>query len=312
MSVTRWACGVDIGGTRISAGLVSDAGELTGLVREPTPRDQGAQATLKRLFALLAQVLADAGTRDIVGIGIGFGGPVDHTDQRIRRSHHAAGWADVQLAQLAGDEFGLPAWIENDANAAGLAEATFGAGTGCDALLYVNVGTGVGGAIILGGRIYHGANSNAGEFGHIVLDPDGPPCTCDKRGCVEALCSGDAIGRMAREQGAHGQQITGRDVGEAAGRGEEWALTIVARAAGHMGLAIAGAVNLLDPDVVVLGGGVPQMGEIYLRPVREAFVGHAVPVAAKHTNILPARLGYEAGVIGAGMVALLEHTATQP
>lgn len=298
------AIGVDVGGTRTSVALVSQAGIILSLRRESTPREAGAEATLPLISQLIRDTLAETGARP-VGIGVGFGGPVDYVAQRVRRSNHAPGWSDAEPALRLGEEFGLPAWLENDANAGGLAEVLYGAARGAADALYVNVGTGVGGAVILGGRVHHGAHSNAGEFGHMVIDPLGPPCPCGRRGCVEALCSGDAIGRMARESWAgEGAAPSGRGVGEMAMAGDEWALGIVARAAAEMGRAISIACNLLNPDVVVLGGGVPEMGEVYLAPVRESFSRHAMDCIARSTPILGACLGYDAGVIGAAAVAM--------
>lgn len=304
MSGEPWACGVDIGGTRLSVGLVSESGGLAAPAREATPREQGAQAAMARLLSLISRVLANAEGKQITGIGIGFGGPVDFAAQRIRLSHHVHGWGDVDLRERVSAEFGLPVVLENDANAAGLAEARFGAGANCGSLLYINVGTGVGGAIVLGGHVHHGAHGNAGEFGHMVLDSDGPPCACGGRGCVEALCSGDAIGRAAREMG---RDLSGREVGESAARGEPWAEEIIGEAGTWMGLGIANVVHLLDPQLVVLGGGVPEIGDAYLGPVRTAFRARTMPALVEPPEIVAAKLGYDAGVIGAGAVALFRH-----
>lgn len=310
----RLAVGLDVGGTRFSVGLVSEHGQLLAHRQEATPRAIGAPATLGRILALIREILGQAGEGEVCGIGVGFGGPVDYAAQRIRRSHHAPGWADVPLAEVLSRELRLPTKLENDANAGGLGESIFGAGRAKGDLLYVNIGTGVGGALILGGHVYHGANDNAGEFGHMILDPDGPPCPCGKRGCVEALCSGDALGRRARElaqahPGAFGvppEDLTGRRVGELARAENPAALRVLGECAGLMGQALASAANLLDPAVIVLGGGVPELGELYLEPVRAAFRAHAMPVPAERTEILGAALGYEAGVVGAAAVAFSE------
>ena len=300
----RCAVGVDVGGTRTSVAVVSEAGTIVCLRREVTPREAGAEATLPLICRLIRETLAGTDACP-VGIGVGFGGPVDYGAQRVRRSNHAPGWSDTEPTRRLGKEFGLPAWLENDANAGGLAEVLYGAARGAQDALYVNVGTGVGGAVILRGRVHHGAHSNAGEFGHMVIDPLGPPCPCGRRGCVEVLCSGDAIGRMARESWAgEGPCPGGRGVGELAVAGDRWALDIVGRAAAEMGRAISIACNLWDPDVVVLGGGVPEMGEAYLAPVRESFARHAMDCIAHATPILGACLGYDAGVIGAAAVAM--------
>lgn len=305
------ALGVDVGGTRVSAALVGAEGRCLELQRRPTPRSDGAEATLPLIAEMIDVILAATEVRP-VGIGIGFGGPVDHRTRRIRRSHHAPGWADVDPSRFLGPRFGLPVWLENDANAAGLGELVFGAARGAAACLYVNIGTGVGGAILVDGAIHHGAHGNAGEFGHMVLDPTGPECPCGKRGCVEALCSGDAIGRMARQRWGDrpGEPPAGKDVGALAGSGDPWALAIVAQAAEHMGRALAIACNLLDPEIVVLGGGVPEIGEAYMQPVRDAFGRYAMPVPAERTRVVAASLGYDAGVVGAAAVALLSSIAS--
>ncbi|MEN6344557.1 MAG: ROK family protein [Armatimonadia bacterium] len=308
----RWVVGIDVGNTRLSVGLVSEGGELGHLEREATPREAGGPATIETLCSMIERVLKIAGEVPVLGIGVGFGGPVDYGRQETRMSHHAPGWEGIRLGEVLGRRFGIPVRIENDANAGGLGEAVFGAGRGHSEVLYVNIGTGVGGAVITNGAVLHGAHSNAGEFGHMVIDPSGPPCTCDKRGCVEAFCSGDAIGLAAcglREQGRgfeqyEAQELTGRKVGELAQSGDADALGVIERSAERMGFALALAADLLDPGIIVLGGGVPELGNVYLGPVRAAFRAYAMDVPAQETEVVAAHLGYNAGVIGAAAVCL--------
>ncbi|NSW56027.1 MAG: ROK family protein [Armatimonadetes bacterium] len=310
-----WVLGVDVGGTRISAGLVSRDGALRGLVRESTPRSEGGPRVLSRLLDIAHRSL-ESGGQAPAAIGIGFGGPVDFEADRPRLSHHVGGWGGVDIAGAFRGEFGLPVVLENDANAGGLGEAVFGAARGFDPVLYVNIGTGVGGAVIVNGRILHGAHGNAGEFGHMVVDPHGPVCTCGKRGCVEAFCSGEALGREARQALQSGvrfgdearQDITGVALGALAAAGDPEARRLVETSASRMGFALALAANLIDPAVIVLGGGVPEMGEVYLEPVREAFRRYAMDIPAERTSIVAAQLGYNAGIVGAAAVAL-QHFA---
>ena len=292
------------------------------LWREVTPAEQGAQAIIQWLRSVVSEGLDHARAeydRVPAGIGIGFGGPVDHRAGVIRRSHHVEGWDGVALGQLLAAAAGLPTFLENDANAGGLGEAWFGAGRGAHSLLYVNIGTGIGGAIILDGRIHRGAHGNAGEIGHVVIAPgQGPVCTCDKRGCLEALAAGNALGEAARrrlqeQSGADSvlvalplAQISGGQVGAAAQEGDPLALDIVREAAEYLGLALAGAANLVDPELIVIGGGVAELGEVLLTPTREAFGRYATPPVADSTTIVQAQLGYDAGVIGAAAVALGE------
>jgi len=268
----------------------------------------------------MAAQLRRAAAVEISAAGIGFGGPVDLATGRIRRSHQTAGWHDVPLGEILAKRLGLVTYLANDANAGGLGEALFGAGRNTRSILYVNVGTGIGGAIILYGRIYAGATSTAGEIGHCVVLPDGPVCTCGKRGCLEALSSGPALARRAKELLADAKgpssalaalpadKLTGRDVGRAAAHGDALPCKVVEEAACFLGIALANAVNLADPEIVVLGGGLTEMGEVFFQPARRSFRAQVLP-AAVSTPLLPAQLGYDAGVIGAGAVGLTEQGA---
>ena len=311
-----------MGNTRLSTALVDADGHILQLWREATPAQQGAEATiplLERMVAEGQEHIRRECNQTPVAIGIGFGGPVDHSTGVIRRSHHTQGWEGVALGKELHEATGLPAFLENDANAGGLGEALFGAGQGADSLLYVNIGTGIGGAVIIGGRIHRGAHSNAGEIGHVVIDPwRGPVCTCGKRGCLEALASGSALGKAARRRLQEessldsslatlpANEVTGTKVGEAAQEGDSLALEIIGQAAEYLGLALAGATNVLDPEMIVIGGGVSELGDLLLAPTRQAFQRYATPPVAANTAIVIAQLGYDAGVIGAAAVALVE------
>jgi glucokinase len=285
--------------------------------RRETPGE--VQASIAALEGMAGELREEA-EAEVSAVGIGFGGPVDLSSGRIRRSHQRSGWEDVRLGEVLAGRLGLATYLANDANAGGLGEALFGAAREARSLLYVNVGTGIGGAMVFEGRIHTGATSTAGEIGHCILLPDGPECTCGKRGCLEALSSGTALARRARELLAQAEEpgsalqaipaddLTGRDVGRAAARGDALALKAVEEAARFLGMGLANAVNLVDPEVVVLGGGVPEMGEAFLQPTRRSFRAHVLPAAA-NTPLLAAKLGYDAGVIGAAAVALTEQGA---
>lgn len=301
--MTTCAIGLDVGGTRLSAGLVDATGRLLQHVQESTPPDgQTATAILRDLTLRLAESARLAGHR-LQGLGVGFGGPVDYASQTIVMSHHVAGWeGGLRLAEVLAADLGLLAAMDNDANCGGLGEALFGAGRGYKSVLYVNIGTGIGGALVLDGQVRHGVHSIAGEIGHCVVKPDGPPCTCDKAGCLEAMASGSALGREGRLAGL-GEGITGRQVAELALAGDPVAGRVVDEAAGWLGLALGNAANLWDPDIIVLGGGVPEMGERLFAPTRRSYERTAM-LAAKATPIVGASLGYAAGVIGAAALVL--------
>lgn len=297
------ALGVDIGGTNLTVALVRSDGALLNIAREDTPRC--GPAALEVVLEMVDEVqnTTSALASPPVGLGVGFGGPVDFGRQRIITSHQVTGWApDWALGEAFAARFAGPVVIDNDANCGGLGEARFGAGRGCSSLLYVNIGTGIGGAVLLNGEVYHGAHSMAGEIGHCVLAPGGPVCTCGKQGCLEALSSGRALARAGREAGL-GREITGKEVGLRAAAGEARARQVVARAGHWLGVGLGNAANLLNPEIIVLGGGVAQIGELYLEAARESFAATVMP-AADCTALVVAQLGYEAGVTGAAALVL--------
>ncbi|MGI5816684.1 MAG: ROK family protein [Armatimonadota bacterium] len=306
--------GLDVGNTRLSAALIADGGRVLALRRGETP--PSADEAIDRLVELATAVIADA-DESPVAVGIGFGGPVDTRTGRVRTSFLSSGWEGIALGSVLADRFGVSTWLANDADAAGLGEVTFGAGRGAQSALYVNVGTGIGGAVILDGRVRVGATSSAGEIGHMVVSPDGPRCECGKRGCLQALSSGTAIARHARAllsdgrgdaagsplAGLSPEDLTGRRVGEAALEGDATALVAVAEAARWLGLALANAAHLLDPERIIVGGGVTDLGEVFLEPVRGSYRSQIFGPATD-TPVVRAELGYDAGAIGAGAVAM--------
>ncbi len=309
--------GLDVGGSKISSALVDTKGQMYALRRQSTPPDGtlALEMLLNMARDLQEQVAGSQAT--IEGIGIGFGGPVDYPNQRIRRSHHTAGWGvNIPLAQDVGKEIGLPVRLDNDANTAALGEALFGAGKGKERIIYINVGTGIGGALVRKQQIYHGAHSNGGEIAHIIVQKEGPECACGHRGCLEPLASGTAMARVALETLAEDpdaetelrevpeEEITGVLVGDLAVKGDEFCRKIVAEAAGWLALAAANAANLWDPDAIIIGGGVSGTGEALMEPFRESFRAYATQPQAEETDLLIARLGYDAGVVGAAALAL--------
>lgn len=307
--------GLDVGNSRLSAAMISGDGRVLALAGRSTPaRPESAVGAL----AELARGVADeAGTIPEAG-GIGFGGPVDVAEGVVRTSFLSSGWEGLKLGGILADELGLRTFLVNDADAGGLGEALFGAGKGAESALYVNVGTGIGGAVVLGGKIRTGATSSAGEIGHFTVVPDGPPCECGKRGCAQAVSSGTAMARRARELLAAGgesalshqpgEELRGREVGEAAEGGDALALRVVTEAARWLGVAVGNAALLIDPAVVVIGGGVAEMGETFLAPLRDSYARTVLgPMAG--TPVVSAALGYEAGVIGAAAAAMTQQGA---
>ena len=319
MADRRLILALDIGGSQLSAGVGEASGRLLAVERESTDREDRPNQIIEVLFTLSerAMTAAQAKARELSAVGISYGGPVDYQAGITVCCHHLPGWEGIPLRQMVQDRLGLPAAMDNDANAAALGEAKFGAGRGHPNLIYLTVSSGIGGGIILDGRVHRGVSSLAGEIGHVVLDPEGPLCTCGKRGCLEALASGWSIGKRAaealssydgetslRQLAESDQEITAEQVFRAAENGDEFALAVVERAAHYLGLGIAAAINLLNPSLVVIGGGVSKAGETLFRPVRQAVTEFAMEGIADAVQVVPAQLGDNVGILGAVALAM--------
>ncbi|MFH2006910.1 MAG: ROK family protein [bacterium] len=311
--------GIDLGGTKIAAGLVTRAGELRSLARVATPARQGVEAVVAAAWEVtkLAARGAQVAVGRITGVGVGAPGPIDRTAGVVVAPPNLPGWKDVDLRSLMERRLRAPVHLENDANAAGLAEVRFGAGRGCSPVIYLTVSTGIGGALLVDGRLITGAAGAAGEAGHLVVLPDGPSCGCGGRGCLEALASGTAVARRAREAvrrgaasalterfGSRPGRITARTVAKLADQGDPEAQRIVTQAMEYLGIGVANLVNLINPERVVIGGGLTALGPRMFDPVRRAVRRHCNPVAVRAVTIEPAALGADSGVIGAATLAM--------
>jgi glucokinase len=306
---------LDFGGTKHTAGLTR-RGERAWLAtaREFAPGHATAADDLEIMLRLARGLLE--GRRPGV-TGVSFGGPVDFYSGTVRLSHHVPGWENHALALRLETELGAPAWVDNDANVAALGEFQFGAGQGCESLLYMTVSTGVGGGWVLKGHIWRGHDRMAGEIGHMVVEPGGPECVCGKRGCVERIASGTNIALQAREWLAAQPQrggklremvkqdisaVDARTVAQAAAQGDDLAWEALARGARALGTGIGNAANLVNPQRFVLGGGVTKSGERWWQAVRAAARATALPEV--QVEIVPAALGDEAPLWGAVALAI--------
>jgi len=308
---------LDIGGTKLAVGVVSDAGDVVADAIEATGKAPSADAVVERLLRMARDAVSRSGVawQELSGVGVSFGGPVDFPSGTTVTCHHLPGWEQFPLREAVAERSGLPTTMDNDANAAALGEATFGAARGCPHVLYLTVSTGIGGGVIVGGRVHRGATSMAGEIGHTFIAPDGPVCTCGRRGCLEAVAAGPGIVAAARRALDAGEQsalsaipraaLTAKDVAEAAAS-DALAARVMSRAGEYLGIAIAGAVNLLNPNIVVIGGGVSGAGDVLFRPVREAVARYAVPESVRDLRIVPGSLGQRGALMGAAALALME------
>ena len=314
MTQPRWLLALDFGGTKHSAALLrSGAREWEGVRRTPSPPGADARADIDIMLNMARELLAG---RTPSAIGVSFGGPVNAKTGLVYLSHHVPGWENTPLADVLHAEFGVPVRVDNDANVAALGEWRFGAGQGCSSLLYVTVSTGVGGGWVFDGRIFHGSDSMAGEIGHTVVDPTGPICVCGRRGCVESIAAGPNLARRARERLTVEPQagsilrdlvsgdvsaITAQHVARAAQVGDTLATEVLDEAARALGLGLGTAITLVNPQRVVLGGGVTKSGQRYWQVVREAARSNVLP--GMTVDIVPAALGDDAPLWGAMAMA---------
>lgn len=304
---------LDIGGTKLATAVVGADGQVTGFLSEPTHKELGPQAVIAHLFDQGRRSMAAAGAERIAAVGICCGGPLDAAAGILNGPLHLPGWIDVPIVAMATDSFGVPAVVDNDATAAALGEYRFGAARGADTALYLTVSTGVGGGSIINGRLHRGAAGNGGEFGHLMVRPEGRRCQCGRNGCLEAYASGTSIAERANDLLAATTRpsslrevpvVRAEHVTAAAAAGDPLAVELWDETTTLLGQAITDLVNLFEPDVVVLGGGVTRSGGLLLEPVRDIVRASAMPPAAAHARIELAGLGDEVCVVGAGALAL--------
>ncbi len=306
--------GIDIGGTKLATVAADDSGKILSKVRRPTRADKGPEYAIQLLFEMVYETIAQAGLerKAISAIGVSCGGPLDTKTGVVYSPPNLPGWDAFPLKARLESEFKIPAIIENDANASALAEYRFGGGRGYGAVLYMTMSTGIGGGIVIDRKIYHGANDSAGEVGHQILLPDGPLCGCGKRGCLEALCSGPAIARRAKEAvrkesntviltlaDGHIETIKSEHVLEAARKNDLLALKLIDETAYYMGWGIANLVNILNPDIVLLGTIAIAAGDLLLEPIRKTVSKFAMARPAEAVRIMPAQLGESLGDLAA-------------
>ena len=303
--------GIDLGGTNIAVGIVNERHEIVAHTSVPTMAHRAPRAVIRDMGDAVRAALDQAGLTvgDCASIGVGSPGTCDSERGVVVRAYNL-GWHEVPVCAMLAERFGIPARLSNDANCAALAETVAGAAIGCRNMVLITLGTGVGGGIIIDGKIYAGMRSAGAELGHTVLVLDGEPCTCGRRGCWEAYASATALirqtGQAARNHpesalaAVRAEEITGRTVFDAADRGDAVAQAVIGRYCEYVAAGLTDLVNALAPEMILLGGGISRQGERLLGPIREYVATHcfgqrqgAIPVIAE------ARLGNEAGIIGA-------------
>ncbi len=311
---------VDIGGTKIMTSLFTPDIKMLAKDIRPTLADEGVEAVIERLCSSIGDILKQNNLESsrLGGIGIACAGGIDSgRGVVVTSSPNMIGWTDVPLADILKERFKVGAYVVNDASAAALGEHCCGAGKGVDNLVLLTLGTGIGGGIIAGGELYLGAIGAAAEIGHMTIDDNGPKCGCGNTGCLEMLASGraverDAIKRIGRGEksslveivGGETDKITAEMVGKAAREGDPLALGVLSQASYYLGIGMINLVNIFNPEMIVLGGGMAELGDLFIAPGRKMVAERAFPISSRSVRIVTAQLGNEAGVYGAAAFAL--------
>lgn len=310
--------GIDVGGTNVKIALVDKSGKIIYSNSVPTYAKMGYEYTVNNIKQAIKDLMKETNTtaKDIDGIGFDFPGQVDYKTGIVKLAPNIPGWVNVPIAQMIEEEFHIPTRIDNDVRCAALGEMKFGAGQGCENFVCITVGTGIGSGLVVNGQLVRGASNAAGEIGHIKLQmKDGLICGCGDTGCLEAYASGPSIVAMAQDYikggkstkfremaAAEGGEITPYMVAKAAEAGDPVAKRIFAIVGEYIGIGLTSVINLLNPEKVIIGGGVAEAGDLLLDPIRKTIKERAMVVAGSTVEIVPAQLGNSAGVIGASML----------
>ena len=306
--------GIDIGGTKLAVVIANSDGRILNKIRQPTKSYKGFEYAMRLIFDMIDQLLhLEQLTRDqVVSSGISCGGPLDTQTGVVYSPPNLPDWEAIPLADIVESEFKIRPVIENDANAGALAEWRFGAGRGYNHVVFMTMSTGIGAGIVVDGRILHGASDCAGEVGHQVLIPNGPVCGCGNRGCLEAICSGPAIAKRAQEKvrkNPHTKildlvdgniaMIRSEEVLEAAKSADPLALDLIKEVSFYMGWGIANLVNIVNPDIVLVGTIAVAAGDLLLEPIRRTVLEMSMQRPGGIVKIMPAQLGQHIGDLAA-------------
>jgi glucokinase len=312
----RTFIGVDLGGTNLRAAIVNEDAKILGQAKMATKAQEGPPAVIGRIIAVAKDAVKATGLSmsEITACGIGSPGPLNAATGILVYTANMPGWNNTPVAAPVGEALGVRTFLENDANSAAWGEYWCGAGRGSSEMAIFTLGTGVGGSVIVGGRLHRGSDQMAGHVGHIILVPEGRPCGCGAYGCLEQYCSATAVAREAREATAAGvetglaglapEAITAEAVAKAATAGEPFCRDLLARTGRMLGIGMASVVNVLDPQVIVVYGGMVAAGELLLKPCRDAIRRLALRPASGNVKVVEAELGGNAGVIGAAGLAM--------
>ncbi|NDV82139.1 ROK family protein [Bacteroides sp. 51] len=306
-SNTKTAIGIDLGGTSIKYALINSGGDFLFQGKLPSHADTSAEAVIAQLLKAINEVKAFAAGEELAikGIGIGTPGIVDDTNRVvIGGAENIVNWENLRLSAIIEKETGLSTTLSNDANVMGLAEARYGAARGHTHVVFLTVGTGIGGAVIIDGKLFNGFANRGTELGHVPLIANGEPCACGSVGCLETYASTAALvrkfARLSAEAGrTYDKEINGELIVELYHAGDELAISCLDEHCFYLGRGIAGFINIFSPQKIVIGGGLSEAGEFYIEKVRREALKHAMADTAVNTEIIAAQLGNNAGCLGA-------------
>ena len=304
--------GVDLGGTKIYTALANANGEILREIVVPTEADKGSEQIVEKIKNSIRYVSEEVTLKEVKAIGIGSPGPLKVKEGIIAEPPNLP-IRNYNIVEDMENEFGVKVYLDNDANAATLAEYLFGQGVGTENMVFITASTGVGGGAILNGKLYRGSTSNAAELGHTPVKYDGRVCGCGNRGCVESLASGTAIKAIADERIkecttslSQYDEVTSKEVFDEAKKGDKLASEIIRECIGYLGVAVANTANTFDPDMIVLGGGVLNAGDIIFEIIEEEMQERCLNTIRENCKVKPAKLGGKAGVLGAVALAIVE------
>ncbi|MFC1570930.1 ROK family protein [Candidatus Margulisiibacteriota bacterium] len=287
--------GIDLGGTKIAGVLTTPSGKVLMDVQIPTEASKGKKQVIENIKKAIRTLIQSHKVK-IKAIGIGAPGPILYDKGIVIEAPNLSGWKNVQLRQILKREFKVPVFVDNDANCAALAEAWFGAGKFVRHFIYITVSTGIGGGIVIDKKVYRGTTGSAGEFGHMIIDSGNAKCGCGNTGCLEALASGTALKRLA------GMDAISAHL--AAHQGDKKAKKAIREIAHYLAIGIANLVNIFNPELVIVGGGLSNMWKDLIIPVKKEFRKYTLSLSGKSVKVVRAKLRTNAGVLGAAALCL--------
>jgi len=309
---------IDLGGSKIITAIISNKGQVMAKEYYPTLADEGPQSVIERMLSAIDHVLSlrNIGPSQLDSISIAAAGAIDFKCGLVTLSPCLPGWHDIPLRDIIKEKYRVDTFLINDASAAALGEHHLGAGRGIDNLIYLTVSTGIGGGIIINGELYSGPCGSAGEIGHMTIDVNGLRCNCGNTGCLETLASGSAMAREAIKRIKQGERsslteivggeienITAEKVLVAAQGGDSLASEVISKAATYLGIGMVNLVNIFNPEMIIVGGGVAKMGDLLLNPARQVVKERAFELSAQAVRIVRAQLGDDSGLLGAAAFA---------